>query len=190
MKIIITGRQMNVRDSLKELTITKLERFEKFFDDDTEVYVSFSWRRNMQMVEITISTAGMMFRSEEGDETFQNAIDRAVDTLERQIRKNKTRLEKRMRNGAFRALPEYDEDIPEETEFQIKRKAFPIKPMSVEEAILQMNLTDHQFYVFVDADTDETCVVYKRKDGGYGLIAPEEEWEDTVRRVSGDSNFR
>lgn len=173
MKIAITGRQMTVRDSLKELTLSKLERFEKFFDDNTEVYVSFSIRRGLQMVEITISTPTTMFRSEEGDETFQNAIDTAVDTLERQIRKNKTRLEKRFKNGAFRSLPEEDEDIEEETEFKIKKKAFPIKPMSVEEAIMQMNLIDHQFFVFIDADTEHTSVVYKRKDGNYGLITPE-----------------
>lgn len=173
MKIAITGRQMTVRDSLKELTLSKLERFEKFFDDNTEVYVSFSIRRGLQMVEITISTPTTMFRSEEGDETFQNAIDTAVDTLERQIRKNKTRLEKRFKNGAFRSLPEDDEDIEEETEFKIKKKAFPIKPMSVEEAIMQMNLIDHQFFVFIDADTEHTSVVYKRKDGNYGLITPE-----------------
>ena len=173
MKIAITGRQMTVRDSLKELTLSKLERFEKFFDDNTEVYVSFSIRRGLQMVEITISTPTTMFRSEEGDETFQNAIDTAVDTLERQIRKNKTRLEKRFKNGAFRSLPEDDEDIEEETEFKIKKKAFPIKPMSVEEAIMQMNLIDHQFFVFIDADTELTSVVYKRKDGNYGLITPE-----------------
>ena len=173
MKIAITGRQMTVRDSLKELTLSKLERFEKFFDDNTEVYVSFSIRRGLQMVEITISTPTTMFRSEEGDETFQNAIDTAVDTLERQIRKNKTRLEKRLKNGAFRSLPEDDEDIEEETEFKIKKKAFPIKPMSVEEAIMQMNLIDHQFFVFIDAVTELTSVVYKRKDGDYGLITPE-----------------
>ena len=173
MKITITGRQMNVRDSLKELTHDKLARFDKFFDDEAEAFVSYSWRRGMQMVEITISSAGTMFRSEEGDETFQNAIDRAVDTLERQIRKNKTRLEKRMRNGAFRSLPPIDEDIAEETEFRIKEKSFPIKPMSVEEAIMQMNLSDHQFFVFEDAETMNTCVVYKRKDGDYGLISPE-----------------
>ena len=127
----------------------------------------------LQMVEITISTPTTMFRSEEGDETFQNAIDTAVDTLERQIRKNKTRLEKRLKNGAFRQLPEDDEDIEEETEFKIKKKAFPIKPMSVEEAIMQMNLIDHQFFVFIDAFTELTSVVYKRKDGDYGLITPE-----------------
>lgn len=173
MKIAITGRQMTVRDSLKELTLSKLERFEKFFDDNTEVYVSFSIRRGLQMVEITISTPTTMFRSEEGDETFQNAIDTAVDTLERQIRKNKTRLEKRFKNGAFRSLPEDDEEIEEETEFKIKKKAFPIKPMSVEEAIMQMNLIDHQFFVFIDAETELTSVVYKRKDGNYGLITPE-----------------
>ncbi len=173
MKLIITGRQMTVRDSLKELTMNKMQRFDKFFDENTEAYVSFSCRHGLQMVEITISTPTTMFRSEEGDTTFNNAIDIAVDTLERQIRKNKTRLEKRLKSGAFRTVPAEEEEIEEEVEFNIKRKAFPIKPMSVEEAIMQMNLTGHQFFVFMDADTERTCVVYKRKAGDYGLIAPE-----------------
>ncbi len=175
MKIIVTGRQLNVRESLKTLIEEKLFRFERFFDDNTEAYVSFSARHGMQMVEITISTPTAMFRSEEGDETFQNAIDRAVDVLERQIRKNKTRLEKRMRSGAFRSLPASDEDFPEEEEFEIRRKSFSLKPMSVEEAIMQMNLIGHTFFVFTNADTEETCVVYRRKDGGYGLIEPSAE---------------
>ncbi len=173
MKINISGRQMTVRDSLKELTLDKMQRFDKFFDENTEAYVSYSCRHGLQTVEITISTPTTMFRSEEGAETFNNAIDIAVDTLERQIRKNKTRLEKRLKSGAFRSLPEIDEEVEEEVEFNIKRKAFPLKPMSVEEAIMQMNLTGHQFFVFQDADTDVTCVVYKRKAGDYGLIAPE-----------------
>ena len=175
MKITVTGRQLHVRDSLKELIQDKLRRFERFFDDDTEAFVSFSARHGMQMVEITISTPTAMFRSEEGDETFQNAIDRAVDVLERQIRKNKTRLEKRLRNGAFRTLPESDGEVLEEEEFNIRRKSFPLKPMSVEEAILQMNLIGHAFFVFTNADTEETCVVYRRKDGGYGFIEPSAE---------------
>ena len=95
-----------------------------------------------------------------------------VMSLERQIRKNKTRLEKKLREGAFlNYVP--DEEYDEEEEFDIRVKSFPVKPMSVEEAILQMNLLKHQFYVFRDAETEEVCVVYARKNGGYGLIVPE-----------------
>ena len=162
---------MTVRPSLKELTEKKLAKFEKFFDDATEAVVVYSCRHGLQYIEITIRQSGTIFRSEEGADTFQNAIDEAVEALERQIRKNKTRLEKRLRSGAFDVG--FDEEATEEEEFNIRVKSFPIKPMSVEEAILQMNLLEHQFYMFRDAQTEEPCVVYRRKDGNYGLIVSE-----------------
>ena len=168
MKITVSGKQLTVRPSLKELTEKKLAKFERFFGDNAEVIVVYSCRHDLQYIEITIHYNGTIFRSEEGAETFQNAIDEALDSLERQIRKNKTRLEKRLRAGAF-DFPE--EDVAEEEgEFQIRTKYIPMKPMSVEEAILQMNLLEHQFFVFRDAETEDICVVYCRKDGNYGLI--------------------
>ncbi len=173
MKITISGKQMNVRQSLKELTEKKLAKFDRFFGDDAEASVVYSCRHDLQYIEITIQYGGTFFRSEEGAESFQNAIDEAVESLERQIRKNKTRLEKRLRTGAFDA-PADDVDGEEETEFNIRVKSFPIKPMSVEEAILQMNLLEHQFFVFRDDQTNEPCVVYRRKDGNYGLIMDEQ----------------
>lgn len=173
MKITVSGKQMTIRPSLKELTDKKLAKFDRFFGDDAEADVVYSCRHDLQYVEITIVYGGTIFRSEEGADTFQSAIERAIDTLERQIRKNKTRLEKRLRSGAF--APEADEiDEPEEESFRIRVKSFPIKPMSVEEAILQMNLLEHQFFVFRDAETNEPCVVYRRKDGDYGLIVGDE----------------
>lgn len=172
MKMTISGKQMTVRTSLKELTEKKLAKFDRYFGDDAEATVAYSCRHNLQYVEITIYYGGTIFRAEEGADTFQTAIDSAVEALERQMRKNKTRLEKRLRTGAFDDLPE---DIPyeEEGEFQIRTKYIPYKPMSVEEAILQMNLLEHQFFVFRDADTDKPAVVYRRKDGNYGLITEE-----------------
>ena len=173
MKITVSGKQMNVRQSLWDLTEKKLAKFDRFFGDDAEAVVVYSCRHELQYIEITILYGGTIFRSEEGADTFQTAIDQAIDALERQIRKNKTRLEKRLRTGAF-TEPFADEDIEEdEAPFRIRTKTFPIKPMSVEEAILQMNLLEHQFYVFRDAETEEVCVVYCRKNGGYGLIVPE-----------------
>ena len=128
-----------------------------------------------KMYEITINAAGTLFRSEVEDETFRNALDHALYAIERQIRKNKTRLERRLRTGAFdQGILETGEDIEEEQEFIIRRKAFPIKPMSVEEAIMQMNLLEHEFFVFRDDRTDEINVVYKRKAGDYGLISATE----------------
>ena len=173
MKITVSGKQMTVRPSLKDLTEKKLAKFDRFFGDDAEAIVIYSCRHDKQYIEITINYNGTFFRSEEGAESFQTAIDQAIDALERQIRKNKTRLEKRLRTGAFEGGAE-DEDLGEEEEFNIRVKTFPIKPMSVEEAILQMNLLEHQFYMFRDAETNEPCVVYCRKDGNYGLIVAEE----------------
>ena len=172
MKITVSGKQMTVRPSLKELTEKKLAKFDRFFGDDAEAFVVYSCRHDLQYIEITIDYNGTFFRSEEGAESFQNAIDEAIESLERQIRKNKTRLEKRLRTGAFDAVLPDDAD-EEEGEFQIRTKSFPIKPMSVEEAILQMELLGHQFFVFRDAETNEPCVVYRRKAGDYGLIIAE-----------------
>lgn len=173
MKITVSGKQMTVRQSLHDLTEKKLSKFDRFFGDDAEAIVVYSCRHNLQYIEITIHYGSTIFRSEEGAETFQNAMDEAIDALERQIRKNKTRLEKRLRDGAFDA-GDTDDDFEEEGEFRIRTKTFPVKPMSVEEAILQMNLLEHQFFMFRDDQTNEPCVVYRRKDGDYGLIVADE----------------
>ena len=172
MKTIMTGRQMTVYESTKEMAAKKLAKFDKFFDSDAEMTVSFSRRHDKEMVEITIRTAGLLFRAEEGSDSFPTAIDQAVEALERQIRKNKTRLEKQVRTEGLRIVEEDTQDVEEEGEFEIRTKSFPVKPMSVEEAILQMNLIGHTFFVFSDDRTLDTCVVYRRKDGGYGLIVP------------------
>ena len=171
MKIIMTGRQMNVYESTKEMAEKKLAKFDKFFDENAEMTVTFSRRHGLEMVEITIRTGGLLFRSEDGAETFANAVDSAVEALERQIRKNKTRIEKQIK-GAGVHLDAFGGDEEEEGEFQIHTKTFSVKPMAVEEAILQMNLLGHAFFVFADDVTGDTCVVYKRRDGEYGLIVP------------------
>ena len=174
MKITVSGKQLTVRQSLKDLTEKKLAKFDRFFGDDAEAIVIYSCRHDLQYMEITINYNGTIFRSEEGSETFQISIDRAIDSLERQIRKNKTRLEKRLRTGAFAPVDGDDVDDEEEGEFRIRTKSFPIKPMSVEEAIMQMNLLDHQFFMFRDDQTNEPCVVYRRKEGDYGLIVADQ----------------
>lgn len=173
MKISIYGKQMNVRESLQVLIEKKLEKFNKFFGDDTEALVTCKVRKGVKIIEITITYGTTMFRSEEESETFITALDRAVEGLERQIRKNKTRLEKRVKSGAFIIEPEDDDEYEEEPEFVIRTKSFPFKPMTPEEAILQMNLLGHAFFAFTDAETLDVCVVYKRKDGDYGLITQE-----------------
>lgn len=172
MKLIMMGRQMTVYESTKEMAQKKLAKFDKFFDENAEMTVCFSRRNETEIVEITIRTAGLLFRAEEGSESFANAVDNAVEALERQIRKNKTRLEKQVRSEGLKIAETDYADEEEEGEFRIRTKTFSVKPMSVEEAILQMNLLGHAFFVFSDAETGETCVVYKRRDNDYGLIVP------------------
>ena len=172
MKITTIARQLNLRDSLRELTEKKLSKFDRYFGEETTAYVTFRTRREQKIVEITITYGGTLFRSEEEDEDFRTALDRAVETLEGQIRKNKTRLERRIREGAFLRTTE-EVAIPEEKPELIRTKTFSLKPMTPEEAILQMNLLEHTFFVFTEAESGKTAVVYRRHDSGYGLILPE-----------------
>ena len=164
---------MNVRESLKAAIEKKLGKFDKFFGADTEAFVTCRTRKGVKIIEITVNYGGATFRSEEESDTFITALDRAVEGLERQIRRNKTRVENLVKRGAFVITEEDDDEYVEESEFDIRVKSFPIKPMSAEEAILQMNLIGHSFFVFIDAESGEVSVVYKRKEGGYGLIIPE-----------------
>ena len=172
MKITIYGKQMTVRESLKEAIDKKLKKFDKFFGADTEAFVTCKTRKGDKIIEITVNYRGTTFRSEEENETFITALDRAMESLERQIRKNKTRLGKTIREDAFRE-DDYEDEYTEEGEFDIRIKSFSLKPMTAEEAILQMNLSGHDFFVFLDADSGDTSVVYKRREGSYGLIIPE-----------------
>jgi putative sigma-54 modulation protein len=175
MKITIYGKQMTVRESLKLAVEKKLAKFDRFFGELTEAFVTCRVRKGVKIIEITVNYGGATFRSEEESDTFITALDRATEGLERQMRKNKTRLEKTVKRGAFILSEDDDDEYEEEGEFEIRVKTFPFKPMTREEAILQMNLLGHSFYAFTDAETNNTCVVYKRKEGSYGLIAPEVE---------------
>ena len=173
MKITVVGRQMNVPEYLKELSEKKLAKLDRYFPKQENATVTFSKKRNSENVEITIAAANTIFRCETEDETFRNALDRAVETIDRQIRKNRTKLEKRFRKTAFISDIPAEEELSESQDTVVRRKEFQIKPMSVDEAILQMNLLGHQFYLFTDSETSESCVVYVRRSGGYGLIVGE-----------------
>ncbi len=137
--------------------------------------MTFNRRHGEQCLVVTISANGTHFRSDKKSDTFRSALDECIESIERQIRKNKTRLEKRLREGAFDAIESAGgaADVEEERELIIRTKSFRLKPMTSEEAILQMNLLDHEFFMFVDSSTGDTCVVYRRADGNYGLIVPE-----------------
>lgn len=171
MKIKIAARKVDVPDKLKETINKKVGKLSKFFDDSTEVNITLSVQRELQIAEATIYSSGMIYRAEERNTDMYASIDKIVDIIERQIRKNKTRLEKKLRTNAFAATPGTSREVEEESEFRImKIKKHSIKPMSPEEAILQMNLLGHEFFVFQNANTDLTNIVYRRKDGNYGLI--------------------
>lgn len=176
MKITIYAKQMTVRESLKTMIEKKLSKFDKFFGDDTEAFVTCRVRKSDKIIEITINYNGVTFRSEEESETFMTALDRAVESLERQIRRNKTRVEKTVKRGAFAVIDaEDDDEYDEEDNFEIRTKTFSFKPMTPEEAVLQMNLLGHEFFAFTLADSGEFAVVYKRKSGAYGMIVQEKQ---------------
>ena len=176
MKVSIIGRQMNVWNEMKDTIDLKLKKLDKYFSDECSATVTLSSKHNHKCLEITINASGIMFRSEVEDETFRNALDRAIQSIERQIRKNKTRLQRKLRQGAFDyGIFETNEDIEEEGEFTIREKTFTLKPMSTEEAIMQMNLLGHSFFIFKRDEGGDVCVVYKRNDGAYGLINTEEQ---------------
>ena len=156
-----------------EKKVTKLDRY---FRDDAEALVAFSVEKNRNIVELTVHAANTYFRASESTSDMFASIDAAVSTIEGQIRKNKTRLARRIRQDAFVRTPEaissFAPEEPEEGEFQIIRtKEFPMKPMTRDEAILQMNLLEHTFFAFRDEDNGGAfAVVYKRHNGGYGII--------------------
>ena len=175
MKINIIGRQLNVYDDTREMIYDKLSKLDKYFGDEANATVTLTHKRNLSTMEVTIKAASTLFRSEVDADSFRDALDKSIDNIERQIRKNKTKLRKKLREGI---IPdgEIALSVPEETEESdiiIRTKKFEYTPMSPEEAIMQMNLLGHTFFVFNDPVTEKTCVVYKRKDGNYGLIEPE-----------------
>ena len=171
MIIQMTARGTTVRDSFWKNLDKKLAKLDRFFDEDTVAHVTVTNEGERETVEITIRAGGMIFRAEKTTSDRLDSMDAVVDFLFRQILKNKTRLEKRLRKTAFD--PGYDIDFvgSEEHEYKIVRsKQVALKPMSVEEAILQMNLLEHDFYLFENSETDEVAVVYRRKGGNYGIM--------------------
>jgi putative sigma-54 modulation protein len=176
MKIIVSGKNFEVTDALKERVVKKIGKLNKFFNPDTEANVTMSVEKNRHIVEVTIRFSGIVFRAEVSNEDMYTSIDKSVDILEGQIRKNKTRLAKRLHENAFAVSDSIDvhtEEVEEENFKVVRSKRFAIKPMVIEEAIMQMNLLGHEFFVFSNAETKDVNVVYRRKDGNYGLIEPE-----------------
>ncbi|NLY35884.1 MAG: ribosome-associated translation inhibitor RaiA [Tissierellia bacterium] len=175
MKFEINGKNFRVDDDLRQRVEEKLSKYSPYFNEEVTATVNFSQVKNLQNVEITIPLKnGAIIRVEEQSFEMLTSIDRAVEKLDRQIRKHKTALRKRYQahdSIRFEGIPEAEEDEREEIQI-VRTKNFPIKPMSPEEAVMQMELIGHDFFVFLNAETDEVNVVYKRKNGGYGLIEP------------------
>ncbi|EFU75319.1 ribosomal subunit interface protein [Lachnoanaerobaculum saburreum F0468] len=177
MRYTITGRNIEITDGLKKAVEEKLHKLGKYFTEDTEAKITLSVQKEAHKIEVTIPTKQGLIRAEEVSEDMYVSIDKVEDIIERQIKKFKNKLVDRKQSGvSFSELfiNEEDSDVEEEDEIKIvKTKRFSIKPMDPEEACLQMELLAHDFYVFRNAISDEICVVYKRKDGKYGIIEPE-----------------
>jgi putative sigma-54 modulation protein len=182
MKFGIRGEHLEVTEALNDYVEKKLSRLERYFDAplSSEVHVTLSVVKDLQTVEVTIPLAGAILRAEDKNNDMYAAIDLVVDKLERQIRKHKTKANRKIRMDGgkrelFKADPlvsaAYQEEDDDEFEL-VRTKSFNLKPMDVEEAILQMNLVGHNFFVFSNMDTTEVNVVYVRNDGRYGLIEP------------------
>lgn len=173
MKITIVGRKVNLRNNFKELVEKKLQKFDRIFDEDAEATVTVTVERNRQTVEITVKQRGMLYRAEDTALEMNEALDHVVSALGRQIRRNKTRLEKAKKMDPGIDLADAYFDEPDEELDLVRTKRFFVKVMSPEEAILQMNMLGHEFFLFRDDEGGEVNVVYKRRDGGYGLLIPE-----------------
>ncbi len=175
MKCTFACKKVPLNNSVKDYTEKKLSKLDRYFREEAAAFVTFSVEKDhLCTVEITIRGGNTLFRAQkqETDGDMRSAIDAVVDYIGRQILKNKTRLAKRLRDEGFPSDSIPDEfEVREEKEFNIVRtKRFAVKPMSPEEAILQMNLLDHAFFVFRSEEDDALAIVYKRKNGGYGLI--------------------
>ena len=174
MKFNVRGDKLVVTDAIKDYIETKIGKLDKYFKEDSiTANILLKIRRNEQIIEVTIPTDNFILRSEEEHEDMYAAIDLVLDKLERQIRKNKTKLKKKNVNNKNKEF-NFDFELPiedeEEVNTVVKRKTIEMKPMDEEEAILEMELLGHSFFVYKDMHSNELCVLYKRKDGNYGII--------------------
>lgn len=177
MKINILGKNIEVTEGLRNAIEKKLSRLDKFFENEQEAFVTVSVQKARQIIEVTIRFNSVLLRCEEANSDMYAAIDIVSDKLERQMVKHKSRLERKYHVNMplkYKNIPAYEFSEGEERDPKIVRtKRFAIKPMSSEEAVLQMELLGHDFFVYANAKGGDVNVVYKRKDGNYGLIEPE-----------------
>ncbi len=179
MKFTIATKQMEISDELRKYTEKKVGKIDRLFRNESEAFVTFSRERGRYTAEVTLKNNGMFYRVSDTTGDIFASVDSACASIERQIRKNKTRLEKKLKSGPidWSAMSAPMDEPEEEEDFTIVRtKRFSIKPMTPQEAILQMNLLEHEFYAFRNSEDEEAfSVVYRRKNGGYGLLSDAEE---------------
>lgn len=173
MKFVYASKDMAVSDSLKSRVEKKLSKLERYFREEPEATVRFKVQKGARnIVEITVNAAGVILRAEESSNDMYLSIDRAVDKLESQIRRHRTKLEKRIRTAELE--PATEAPAYEEQSYDIVRtKKFSVKPMPVEDAITQMELLGHDFFLFLNEDSETMNVLYRRNDGSYGLLQPD-----------------
>lgn len=173
MKLNIRGSKLEITDAIKSYLESKVQKLDKYFENPEEITANIVAKTKgvNQTVEITIPIKKAILRVEESNNDLYSSIDLAVDKLERQIRKNKTKIKQKNNRDKFDMFVDFEiEEDFEEPETIVKRKTIDMKPMSEEEAILQMDLLGHEFFIFKNSDTDNNSVLYKRKDGNYGII--------------------
>ncbi len=177
MKVTTQGNGIHIGQRLEEKIESKLSKFEKHFGEEGNFNIKVVPERELKRVELTLKLQNRIFRAEARDEEILTAVDRTIDKLESQIRRQKTRIEKQIRDYSYvkeylKDVPDVVDEVQEEEKKIIKRKSFELVPMSPDDAVLQMEMLGHSFLVYLDAETGNVCVVYKRKDGHYGLIEP------------------
>ncbi|MGG7176905.1 ribosome hibernation-promoting factor, HPF/YfiA family [Clostridium paraputrificum] len=176
MKVTVVAKNIELTHALKDMVEKKISKLDRYFEPAVGARATLSVQKNRQIIEVTIPFNGVILRGEESTEDMYKSIDLVLDKLERQIRKQRTKLSRRNTSGSLR-YPDFNsldfKDDDEDDSRVVKTKSFNVKPMSSEEAILQMELLGHNFFVYQDAKTSKVNVMYKRKDGNYGLIEPE-----------------
>lgn len=174
MKFIILGKNIEVTEGLRTAVEDKIGKLEKYFTTETEVHVTLSVEKERQKIEVTIPVKGNIIRSEQVSNDMYVSIDLVEEIIERQLKKYKTKLVEQQQAANYFKKDYIDREFPEEEEIKIIRsKKFDIKPTYPEDACIQMELLGHSFFVFCNAETDQVCVVYKRKGNTYGMIEPE-----------------
>ena len=169
MKVVITSKNMNANDRLKDTIEKKMEKLSKYFSDNIIVNVTLSAEKNRQKIEATIRVRGMIFRAEDVSGDIYEGIDNVVEKLSTQMSRFKTKIQKKHKDNKDFVFADWPEEVQEEIKV-VKTKKFELVPMTTDEAILQMEMLEHNFFVFLNMETDSVNVVYKRKDDDYGLL--------------------